>query len=324
MSAATVTRAEGHLLTLARVAVGVVPPADALRLLVSPVMPPGQLGPTARALLSETLARGTALSLARGGGWLPRLAERPALHFSANTVRLLCWVLAVPLGEAQVAPLRLSEPPTPAEDFLVAHLMSALRGTGCDGALARQPALQAWPLTALSHAALLGRATRFVATPRFDLAALRPWVSNLRGFLTGAWLWAERLKHETSAVDELARMGQAQGVVLDAFLDAVGEGARPLASFLVDVAVRSFEAPPTTSALAPSGPLRERQEARRHAGAPWRALARLHAWDAQHRLVRFIDDGYDEAQALVADWARLGEPGFARAAALVASLDALA
>ena len=236
MSAATVTRAEGHLLTLARVAVGVVPPADALRLLVSPVMPPGQLGPTARALLSETLARGTALS----------------------------------------------------------------------------------------HAALLGRATRFVATPRFDLAALRPWVSNLRGFLTGAWLWAERLKHETSAVDELARMGQAQGVVLDAFLDAVGEGARPLASFLVDVAVRSFEAPPTTSALAPSGPLRERQEARRHAGAPWRALARLHAWDAQHRLVRFIDDGYDEAQALVADWARLGEPGFARAAALVASLDALA
>jgi hypothetical protein len=39
--------------------------------------------------------------------------------------------------------------------------------------------------------------------------------------------------------------------------------------------------------------------------------------------VRFIDDGYDLAQRLVADWERLGERGFSKAAELVAELDAI-
>jgi hypothetical protein len=39
--------------------------------------------------------------------------------------------------------------------------------------------------------------------------------------------------------------------------------------------------------------------------------------------VRFIDDGYDLAQRLVADWERLGERGFQRAQDLVTELDAI-
>jgi hypothetical protein len=78
-----------------------------------------------------------------------------------------------------------------------------------------------------------------------------------------------------------------------------------------------------TRSMSLDAPLRERTDARRRSAALMRALAILRAWDQEHRSVRFIDDGYDLAQRLVADWERLGERGFSKAAELVAELDAI-
>ncbi len=324
---ATVSRAEGNLLTLARVAVGLIPPVDATRLLVMPSLAPVKLGPTARTLLSDTLSRGTALSLLRSGGWSHQPRETPPLHFGANTIHLFQWMLSTPLAESEVKPLTLSAPPSPAEDFLVAAFIHQLRGTGFESALTRQYEFRRWPLTVLTHAAAFAREAPLGESPAFDVPALAPWIINMRAMLASSWLSAEKAKREVRAVDQLARIGRAQSMVLTAFLDAV-DSRRELASFLIDAASQFFSRARTaeelTRSLSSDAPLRERADARRLAGATWRSLARLREWDSQHRATRFIDDGYDVAQKLIREWEVLGDKDFNAAAALVAQLDALA
>lgn len=336
-----VTRAEANLLTVARVAMGVVPAMDAMRLLVTSLPPPQKLGPTARAALSDTLARGTVLSLARQGGWMlegqQRLWDRtsaPPLAFSANTVRLLQWVLSAPLAEADVPALVFKGPLSVAEDCLVALLLERLRGTGCEHALAQQLALRQLPLTTLAHAASLAREVSLDAVPAFDVARLAPWLEGLRALLARSWLSAERSKRDFTSPELLVRVGRAQGDVLDAFFKAIhAAGRHDLATFLIDVGAAWLTPgqPPgaertadeLTRSMAADAPLRERTDARRRAAAVLRSLATLREWDQAHRAVRFIDDGYDLAQRLVADWERLGERGFSRAAQLVTELDAI-
>lgn len=325
-----VTRSEGNLLTLARVAVGVIPPIDAMRLLVTPVSPPTRLGPTARELLTDTLARGTVLSLARSGGWVERSWERvtPPLVFTPNIIRLFSWLLSTPLSEADVAPLVLPEPPTPAEDALLAMLVDRLRGSGCDVAISSQLEFRRWPLTTIAHAAFLARNVPRDEAPVFDVTTLAPWLEHLRVLLARSWLAAERSRRDLVAVDAIARTGRAQQAVLSSLLEAVHAANRhDLASFLIDVGVAFFATPrgadELTRSMTNDAPFRERTEARRASVATWRALATLREWDQQHRNVRFIDDDYERSQRLVRDWERLGERGFNAAATLVHAVDAL-
>lgn len=325
-----VTRAEGNLLTLARVAVGIVPPIDAMRLLVAPVTPPSRLGPTAREVLTDTLARGTVLSLARSGGWVDRSWQRitPPLEFTPNIIRVFSWLLSTPLSEADVAPLVLPAPPTPAEDALVAMLIDRLRGSGCDVAISSQLEFRRWPLTTIAHAAFLARNVPRDEGTTIDVATLAPWLESLRTLLARSWLAAERSKRDIVAVDAISRMGRAQHVVLNSLLDALHAANRhDLATFLIEVGVSFLSKPRTadelTRSMGSDAPFRERTEARRAAVSTWRALATLRVWDQQHRNVRFIEDDYELSQRLVRDWERLGERGFNAAASLVQSVDAL-
>jgi hypothetical protein len=330
-----VTRAEMNLLTIARVAVGVVPAHDAMRLLVTSVAPPPKLGPTAREALSDTLARGAVLALARQGGWMAegkqRLWDRhgaPKLEFTGNTVRLLSWVLSSPLAEADTSPLVFKGPLTLAEDGLVALLIDRLRGTGCESLLAQQLSLRKLPLTTLAHAASMSREVALDELPQFDVASLSPWLEGLRSLFARSWLSAERAKRDFSSPELLTRVGRAQSDVLDGYFNALhATGRHDLATFLIDVAETWVTADRTadefTRSMQQDAPLRERTEARRRAAAMLRGLATLREWDQAHRSTRFIDDGYDLAQRLVADWERLGERGFAKAALLVSELDAI-
>jgi FtsH ternary system domain X6 len=331
-----VTRAEANLLTIARVAVGVVPAMDAMRLLVTSVTPPAKLGPTARAALADTLSRGSVLSLAKQGGWLAegkqRLWERhpapPPLEFTGNTVRLLGWVLASPLAEVDSSPLIFKGPITLAEDSLIALLIDRLRGTGCEGALVQQLSVRKLPLTTLAHAAFMAREVSLDEVPEFDVVAIAPWVEGLRTLFARSWLSAERAKRDLTAPDMITRIGRAQSDVLDAFFKAIhAAGRHDLATFLIDAAstwvTPDRTADEFTRSMQMDAPLRDRTEARRRAAAMLRGLSTLREWDQEHRAVRFIDDGYALAQRLVADWERVGERGFSKAAQLVSELDAI-
>ncbi len=331
----TVNRAEANLLTVARVAVGVIPPIDAMRVLVSSIAPPPSLGPSARFALSQTLARGTVLSLAKQGGWRAdgglRLWERnaaPPLIFTGNTVRLLSWVLMTPLAEADASPLIFEGPLTLAEDLLVTLLLEHLRGTGCENLLARQLSIRSLPLTTLTHVAAMSRELAFTQVATLKTAQMAPFVEGVRTLLSRAWLAAEVGKADCSAPEILIRVGQAQGMVLDQWLKAIDEaGRRDLATFIVDVAVNLLTkegmVDQLTRSLSADGPLRERTEARRRAAALLRSVATLRQWDQQHRAVHFIDENHAQVQRLIADWSRLGEQGFSRAAAAVSKLDTL-
>jgi hypothetical protein len=138
----------------------------------------------------------------------------------------------------------------------------------------------------------------------------------------------ERLRRDVVEPAVHTRIGRAQADVLEAYFAALDKAGRhDLATFLIDAAVFWVTPDRTTDdfvrSLTPEAPLRERTEARRRSAAMVRALLTLREWDQQHRTVRFIDDGYDLAQRLVADWERLGERGFQRAQDLVAALDAI-
>lgn len=330
---AVVTRAEGQLLTLARVAVGVWPASDARRLLFSATLPPQALGPTARRLLAETLARGTVLALAREGGWVPqggqRLWERfgaPPLHFSGELVRVFQWLLTHPQVDAPLPQLQLDGPLTLAEQAVLALLFARLDEVGAAGPLGLQAAVREAPLVVLAHAGRLGQLAPLASAPAFDVVALAPFVEGLRHLLARCWLRAEVAKGAESSWARLSALGQAQSLVAGVFLDAIdAAGQRPLAGFLVDAGVAWLATGPTAqrygAALDPTAPLRERVSARRDAGGLLRSLARLEAWHRAHRTVRFIDDDYAVAQRLVGDWERLD---FAAAAALLAQLESLA
>jgi hypothetical protein len=331
----SVSRSEANVLTLARVAVGLVPAHDALRLLVTSLSPPDALGPSCRAALEDTLSRGLVLALGRQGGWFgpdgQRLWERvagPPLHFTANTVRLLRWLVNAPLAEAEVPPLVFEGALTPAEEAVVTILIDALHGTGCEHSLLRQPALRPSALVTLAHAGPMGQVLALDEVPPFDVGRLALWVEGLRGLLARAWLRAEDDKGRLAEPAQLARFGAAQGRALSAFLAAIDQaGRRDLATFLIDAAVGWLVPGRSSDRLlaqpSASAPLRARSEARRASAAFLRALGTLRAWDEAHRAVRFMDDGYEVAQRLLKDWQRLGEAGFTRAAALVAELDAL-
>jgi hypothetical protein len=332
---AVISEPEANVVMLARAAVGAAP-VDALkRLLSSSVAPPQKLGPTAVRLLSETLAKGVVYSLARNGGWMSsakgRLWERaaaPKLHFSSALIQFFQWLLRAPLGEPECPPLVVDAPFNGFEQLVVVQLFEALKGSGFEVALAQQAAVRALPLMNLAHAAELGGVMALEAVPPLDVERDGLVVEGLRQVLTRSWVNAERNKRAIEQPLVLARIGAAQHVVLGSFLDGLAQAnRRELAGFVVDAAVVILAGEPTAEgmlrSMAVDRPLRERSEARRQSAAFLRSLARIKAWDDEHRLVRFFDDEYDPSQALVRDWGRLSERSYALAARLVAELDAI-
>ncbi|MBL8923609.1 MAG: hypothetical protein JNJ54_32440 [Myxococcaceae bacterium] len=331
MSVARVTHAEANLLTLARCVVGSGPAPELTRLLLVSVAPPTKLGPTSAALLEDTLARGVAFAMLQEGGWTNEVDGRlwshplPPLHFTANTVRLLQWALRLPLAEPEVVALKFDGRLTPAEEVFAALLLERARGTAAEATLMSQAVLRELPLVQLMHAATLGRVGALTVSPLTK--AHLPWVRGLLDLLGDTWLSAELLKPQLAQPKILARVGRAQSDVAASFLDVVdAQQHRHLARFFIDAAAAWLATRSGVNdlvALDPESPLRERGEARQQAGALWRVLERLEQWDQQHRGTRFIDDGYDVAQALVKDWERLGPNGFAAARRLVAELESL-
>lgn len=329
---ATVSRAEANLLTLARAAVGLVPTSDVLRLLGASVTPPDRLGPTARRILSQTLGRGTVLTLARQGGWQleggTRLWDRvapPALDFTPNLILLLQWLLKTPLAEPATPTVRGTL--SLADSIIATSLLDRLRGTGYETALATQPALRASPLVALAHVVDLARVEPLTIP---SLAPLLPGVAieGLRSLLTRSWVQGELTKRDLTDPATLHRVGAAQEQLLEAYLALIETAqARHLATFLIDAAAEWLRPGRTADelwrALDPQAPLRERMEARRQATAFLRVFSRLRTWDHEHRATRFIDDGYEVAQNLVGRWERLGDPGFNTLEQLAVAVDAL-
>ena len=258
-----------------------------------------------------------------------RIWERHApvgLGFSAATLRLLRWLLATPLAAplATLAPLA-AEPLTIGDQVMIYLALDAAAGTPAQAAIAAQPLVRG------SALAWLGFADRLGGPPPGELDGLCHGagaivVEALTGELARRWRTVELGKRAIEAPEALVALGAAQDATLGGFLAACDRAQRrDLAGFVIDAAapLLSRGIAPFPTRLDREAPLARRAAARVAAGALLRGVMTWARWDDAHRGVRFIDDGYAEAQLLLARFEAIGATGAARAAAWLAELAAL-
>jgi hypothetical protein len=352
-AAAVVSAAEGELLAVARalVTTGGYPSVEAT---LTSAVSLTKIGPSAMSVLESTLARGVVKILARLGGARPRVPpgsggrparvfevrSPPALAFSGYTFELLRWLTVTPLASSNAAAFEAA--PRTLGDELAAYLaLRLVEGRRLERPMARSPGLRT-PLTWLAYARPFSRGATGAgevapaAAPAGDDDDRWTVLECLSSDLARRWLlsasWDE---HDVVDAGEAVRIGTAERAVVDRFLDRIDAADRwDVATFLVDAAWRALvlhgRVEPAELARRVSPPLRAedatlrvRSEAKRQAGALFHALARIAKKRDELALVRFIDDGYEAAQAILSEWEALPREAFTRAEQVVRSLAAL-
>ncbi len=301
-------------------------------------------------LLEDMLVKGCVRALARLGGWRREPRWTPAgprqcrlweacptaiLSFSAATFELCRWLVTTPLGGA--GHRHFVRPPVTNGDELFFYLTCAwVEEQPLEGNVAGQPGIRACALAWLGFPRMLGciELPCDVPAARFDalVADGGVLIAGLADDLAHRTVRFERGNAKVKLPGVLSRLGEARELVLGRLLDALVRARRwDLASFLVDATAvlvpAGLDGGAAAKALAPSldrtASLRDREAARRAQAAFFRAVARLAREHEAARQVGFVDEGYDTAQLLLARWEGLGNVGFSRAAAALATFDAL-
>lgn len=297
-----------------------------------------KIGPTCAELLENTLALSWR-SLWQRGGTKPRIShtgkrgrlferyEPTDLEFSSHSLQFLRWLVQTPfsapastLKALPAAKLELGD------QLLVYFALDAARATPALRVIAQQPFVQGAPLAWLGFAQYMtdGR------VPAFDSLTTGAGpiiVEALTDEISKRWQAGEVAKRSMTDPAELIAIGAAQEATLTGFLDACDKrNRRDLGAFVLDAILPLIERNiiPAPGQLDPTAPLSVRANARQSAGALCRALIRWSEWDAQHRGVRYIDDGYDAAQVLLARFEKIGIAGVSRVQGWLMDLSSLA
>lgn len=285
---------------------------------------PGQLSPSGVELLKDALAKGAVLWLVRNGAARERLWEKltpPAIHFDETVVGLLQWLLEQPLGSEQpMTPLRHEGVASLGYELVLLAALSAARGTAIESKLVAQDAFRCSNLCQLAFPFSFAPSSEtthvgvfsFDAEREFILAALQPSLAQW-------WRDGEHFKATLNDAAELRGMGLYQHEVLSQLLQwADAQQLYLRCTFLLEAFAPLLNADAQERNFVPalSGrmSLQDRQSARTAAASPLLAIERLAEWEARARLVRFIDDGYEQAQQLVKTFeSAFGAERFARA-----------
>jgi hypothetical protein len=297
-----------------------------------------KIGPTCEELLQQTLALSWRSLWQRGGtkprishtGKRGRLFERyqpTDLRFSAQTLQFLRWLVQTPfsapastLKALPAAKLELGD------QLLVYFALDAARATPALRVIAQQPFVHGAPLAWLGFAQYMTEG-RVPAFDSLTTGAGPIIVEALSEEIARRWQAGEVAKRSLTDPAELIAIGAAQEATLAGFLDACDKrNRRDLAAFVLDAMLPLIERNimPAPGHLDPTAPLSVRANARTSAGALCRALIRWSEWDAQHRGVRYIDDGYDTAQVLLGRFEKIGAAGTARVQGWLLDLSSLA
>lgn len=303
---------------------------------------PDGVGPTARRLLEDTMAKGLILALLRRGGWRRadfiqdggvssgRLWERhtaPALHLSPFAMHLCRWLTSqsLPRGDCKTLEAR---PVTIADELLLYLAFDLTERARCADALAAQKRARSSALCWLGFADVLALQDPGSAPPPdVSVYAFARWLSGdglvvleaLQPDLARRWVAMEHRKRRLGRPESIIDIGRVQEVVLRSCFSSLSQASRPdLASFAI-TATRDLIAEAPTSAewepaLESGGSLRLRSDARRASVVLLEAMAGVRRWVEQARSLRFFDDGYDGAQLLLRLWETLGDRSYERAA----------
>ncbi|MBL8954703.1 MAG: hypothetical protein JNK82_28255 [Myxococcaceae bacterium] len=328
---------EGQLVALARGLFGDA--GSELQLLMGEAWSaPAKLSLRGLEVLEDTLGKGAVLWLTRQGAWRDRLWSKrppPAVFFESDTVAVLQWLLEQPLAHEGSTPLRLVQAKSLGCELVLLAALASSIDTPAERQLATQLSVRAsplcrvaFPITLALHAVPAKAKVEeppplaFDAAQDFALEALQPALARW-------WRDGERLKARLLLPADVLRCGTAQARALDQlFAWADQNERRERATFLLEALApllhERVKADDFVTQFDDRLSLRDRHAARRAAGAALRGLERLAHWDEQARTVRFIDDGYDAAQARVKTYETVfGNARFALAHRVREELDAL-
>ncbi len=294
-------------------------------------------------ILKRTLALGVTKRLAHMGGWQKqkfkvgdrivegRTWERHPnleLRFSRFTMRLLRWMTASPMNNAE-CPVLKSTPNTIADHLMLYLSVDLLDRLNC-GEITRQKASRSSPLI------WLGFANLFVSQDEAESLDFGPWVEGqgaalieaLSEDLADRWRRMEWRKQRIFSGRQMRVLGGAQTATLAAFMDAAAKAGRyDLGYFLIEAAAAVLasaqDARQFAGRLESRGTMRERSEARRAAGAFLKSIQRLGRWAEDAATVRFFDDEYEGAQLFLSRFERISEKGMQHADRIIKNLEAL-
>jgi hypothetical protein len=323
---------EGQLVALVRRLFG--PATHPLDLTLHESWPaPAKLSPEGLRVLEDTLGKGAVLWLTRQGAWRERLwakRQAPPLHFDSATVPLLTWLLEQPLSHEGVTPLRLGLPGSLGCELVLLAAVATALDTPSERQLVSQAAVQRSPLCRLAFPVALALGGGELSAEPLVLTEAQDFVLEaLQAGLARWWREAERLKARLLMPADVQRVGLSQARLLDQlFAWAEANDRRERCTFVLEAMAPLVHERATpadfVSDFDESLPLRDRHAARRAAGAVLHGVQRLQQWDQAARTVRFIDDGYDAAQARVKTYeAVFGAQRFFCAQRLRDALDAL-
>lgn len=325
---------ELELLAIARAATGALPGPAVHSLLLRATSDDERaalgagLSPDARAALQQTLGRGVVRAVVRRGGWrrgvfldeggriaTGRVWERSPepLRFTSASFELLRHLTLEPMGDPACPRVEVALLASGDELvlFLLCDLLVAL-GLPLGGLAA---AIGASALAQLAFVdGLTDDDAEAPADPRRVVNALEVPVlfSGLQRELSRHLVRLERVMASLRRPEALAALGRRLERRLEALIDVAGERGRlDLLWFLADACAVLVERE-RHLALDPLCTLKARQEALTASAAVLRAAARVAALHDALRFVGFVDDGYAEAQALLAAWERVG-PALLRA-----------
>jgi hypothetical protein len=302
------TIGEAQLISVARGLFGGTRPAELHALLFESYNAPAQLSRGALRVLEDTLAKGAVTWLVKNGAWRERLWEQQEplpLKFDRQAMRVLQWLLDTALVREAPTPLRLDVAGSIGCELLLLAALNQVAGTAAEGAVASQDAVRASALCrvampvslVLAGGVPLSPPLAFTAEQDFVLAALQPALAR-------GWHGAVKLVARLLLPADVERCGRAQAAVLEQLFNwAEAAGRRERCAFLLEALAPMLHERATVADFVAGFdvklPLKDRHSARRAAGATLFALERLEKWDEEDRLVRFVDDGYEAAQARV-------------------------
>jgi hypothetical protein len=347
-----VSRFEANLLRLLHFFLRRAPAEQALPLVAVGFKAPLCLGRTAVGLVQEALARGTALLLARDGGWrrerhprgesvaAGRLWERTSptdlgLSFSGATLEFLIWVTAFDAKRPKEAVWTPDLATLTLGDRLLLYFAyEALREADAHSQLGL-PSLPAF----LRHGLCRLAFPEDFAAEADEPPDFAPWTNGagacmleaLQPRLAARWIEIERGKEDVEDSTAMRGLGRSQELVLGAYHESVEAAGRlDLARFLLQAAAglltEGAVAPLWVGSLrAPAGTrLADRTDTYRAATAFLRSLEQMAAWTGKARRTGYFDEGYAASQLWLADWERYdGDARLARAREISRQLDPL-
>jgi hypothetical protein len=287
------------------------------------------LTPNALTAFRQTLARGGARVLLRGDGWRRRRrfggaevvsarlweTEPAPLAFTTASFGLVQWLTLEPVGRSDSIPHPGAALDGPGDELTAYLACALLADLGLPlGGLAKPVDQSA--LAQIAFVDALREETDPDAVDAGRTAALLDMpvlLEALETDLARALVSLEERKAKVCDPSELQRIGRRAEAALDALLAAAEQRGRlDQLGFLARACTALVERGGSHPQLASNTTLQSRQLARRASAGVLRAAARLADAHRALRHVGFVDDEYDRAQALLAEWEELA-PALGRA-----------